>query len=89
MGLIGTILGGNGKSKMIFGGICILAGIIVYFVFDHLEHERVSIFGIEILHAMTSTLGRIGFSGVYFVGGVIIGLWGFMQYRGHKHNPGA
>jgi hypothetical protein len=82
--MINQLLGGGGKPKMMFGGVCILAGLIVFVLFDSLKHSRVSIFGVEILYYMTHKFGRYGFSAIYIVGGLIIGLWGFLQHKNNK-----
>jgi hypothetical protein len=84
--MINQLLGGGGKPKMMFGGVCILAGLIVFVLFDSLKNFHVSIFGMEVLYYWTHKLGRYGFSAIYIVGGLIIGSWGFLDYKRAKAN---
>jgi hypothetical protein len=72
------------RNAIIIGSACILIGILVYIFFEHIKHERVSIFGFEVLHRMCSTFGRIGFSSIYVLGGIVILFRAIKEYLGAK-----
>jgi hypothetical protein len=75
------IYGNGGKNMVIFSAICEVAGILVFIFFKEIRDSNNHGRGSAILHFCTETLGRYGFSGFLFFGGMLIGIRGLLEMR--------
>lgn len=71
----------TGKVKMIFGGICIVAGIIMFGCHEFfMRPTRRS----GLLEYLAHELGRYGFALIYIIPGIALTAWGFIQWRNNN-----
>lgn len=80
--LIGAIFHEKtGKVKMIFGVICIAAGIVMFVCHDFfLRPTRRP----GLLEYLAQELGQYGFALIYILPGIVIAGWGMIQRRNNN-----